>query len=129
MDLESANSNRMRRYFPKKFSIPFNSHLFLRYCSTSTSLSIDAIRIFGVLIRSLRSLFIWRPKDDHEQAEQKDERKIIICTGTEKKRKHKSKNDGSDDDSDMDKFTPKGKNVKSRKPATEMRNSSHKKKR
>lgn len=80
---------------------------------------------------SSRSLFIWRPKDDHELAEQKDERKIVICTGTEKKRKHKSKNDDSDDDSDVDKstLTAKGKNFKSRKPATEMRKSSQKTKR
>lgn len=78
-----------------------------------------------------RSLFIWRPKDDHELVEQKDERKIVICTGTEKKRKHKSKNDESEDDSDVDKPTPtaKGKNLKSRKPITEIRKTSQKMKR
>lgn len=114
----------------KKLYILFNSHLLLRYCSTSTSLYTDAIHNSHLWCAcSLRSLFIWRPKVDHEQEEQKDERKIIICTGMEKKRKHKSKNDESDDDSDVDKFIPKGKNFKSRKPATKIRNTNHKMKR
>lgn len=95
-------------------------------------LRVYLLMLFAFFFRLLvRSLFIWRPKDDHELAEQKDERKIVICTGTEKKRKHKSKNDDSDDDSDVDKstLTAKGKNFKSRKPATEMRKSSQKTKR
>lgn len=47
--------------------------------------------------------------------EQKDEGKIVICAGAEKKRNRKL-GDGSDD-SDDDKFRPKGKNLKSKKYA------------
>ncbi|CAL2263717.1 unnamed protein product [Prunus armeniaca] len=64
---------------------------------------------------SSRSLFIWKPKEKCEPVEQKDEGKIVICAGAEKKRNRKL-GDGSDD-SDDDKFCPKGKNLKSKKSA------------
>lgn len=63
---------------------------------------------------SSRSLFIWRPKEKFELAEQTDSRKIVVFGGDEKKRGRKSK-DGYDDDSDDDKPNMKGKNVKSLK--------------
>ncbi|KAK4606106.1 hypothetical protein RGQ29_000396 [Quercus rubra] len=63
---------------------------------------------------SSRSLFIWRPKEKSELVEQKVERKIVICDRAEKKRSRKYGN--RSDDSDDDKFTSKGKKLKSNKP-------------
>lgn len=65
---------------------------------------------------SSRSLFIWRPKEKFESAEQTDLRKIVVFGGDEKKKRggRKSK-DGYDDDSDDDTTNFKGKNVKSLK--------------
>ncbi|GLT81707.1 hypothetical protein SLE2022_001430 [Rubroshorea leprosula] len=60
---------------------------------------------------SSRSLFIWRPKEKFEVAEQMDSRKIVVFGGQEKKRGGKSQ-DGYDDDSDGDTNNLKGKNVK-----------------
>lgn len=61
---------------------------------------------------SSRSIFMWRPKEKSEPVEQKDKRKIVVCDRTEKKsRKY---GDESGDDSDDDKFTSKGKKLKSK---------------
>ncbi|MBA0873708.1 hypothetical protein Goshw_006097 [Gossypium schwendimanii] len=68
---------------------------------------------------SSRSLFIWRPKEKFDVAEQSDTRKIIVFGGDEKKRGKRSKDD-YDDDSDDDKFNVKGKNVKVKKPVKQM---------
>ncbi|KDP46502.1 hypothetical protein JCGZ_08474 [Jatropha curcas] len=58
---------------------------------------------------SSRSLFIWKPKDKSELAEQKEDRQIVICGNAEKKSKRKF-GGGSDDDSDDDGlFKSKGK--------------------
>jgi DNA damage-binding protein 2 len=55
---------------------------------------------------------MWRPKEKSEPVEQKDKRKIVVCDRTEKKsRKY---GDESGDDSDDDKFTSKGKKLKSK---------------
>lgn len=63
----------------------------------------------------LRSLFIWRPKEESEPVQQRDEKKIVVC-GSEKKTKRKSGGVDSDNDSeDDDAFRPKGKNFKSKK--------------
>ncbi|XP_062172253.1 protein DAMAGED DNA-BINDING 2 [Alnus glutinosa] len=77
---------------------------------------------------SSRSLFIWRPKEESEPAEQKDETKIIVCGRAEKKRSRKS-GDKSDDDSDDDKFTSKGSKFKSSKPKWKLTGCSNKVKR
>ncbi|KAL4587751.1 hypothetical protein LXL04_000625 [Taraxacum kok-saghyz] len=48
---------------------------------------------------SSRSLFIWRPKEKSDEvAQEKDERKIVVCDN----RKNKKFGDGSDDDDDDD---------------------------
>ncbi|EXC01441.1 Protein DAMAGED DNA-BINDING 2 [Morus notabilis] len=62
---------------------------------------------------SSRSLFIWRPKEKCEPVEQKDEGKIIVCSGAGKKRGGKFGDDS--DASDGDLFSSKGKNLKSKK--------------
>ncbi|GLT73345.1 hypothetical protein SLA2020_452120 [Shorea laevis] len=77
---------------------------------------------------SSRSLFIWKPKEESEPVEQKDERKIIVCGRAEKKRSRKS-GDKSDDDSDDDKFTSKGSKLKSKKPEWKLTRCSNKAKR
>ena len=56
---------------------------------------------------------MWRPKEKSEPVEQKDERKIVVCDKTEKKKSRKY-GDESGDDSDDDKFTSKGKKLKSK---------------
>lgn len=66
------------------------------------------------MLLSLRSLFIWRPKEKSKLVEQKVERKIVICDRAEKKQSRKYGN--KSDDSDDDKFTSKGKKLKSNKP-------------
>lgn len=48
--------------------------------------------------------------------EPKDEGKIIVCSGAEKKRNRKFGDEN--DDSDEDNFPPKGKNLKSKKSAS-----------
>ncbi|GAB4824521.1 DNA damage-binding protein 2 [Ancistrocladus abbreviatus] len=47
---------------------------------------------------SSRSLFIWRPKDEPEFMQQKEERKIITCEKAEKNSRKKYESDGSDDE-------------------------------
>ncbi|XP_057512577.1 protein DAMAGED DNA-BINDING 2-like isoform X2 [Actinidia eriantha] len=64
---------------------------------------------------SSRSIFIWRPKENSEIVQPKDETKIIVCGRAEKKLNKKF--EGESDDSDNDIFTIKGKNSKSGKSA------------
>ncbi|XWS52997.1 hypothetical protein CRYUN_Cryun11dG0120100 [Craigia yunnanensis] len=77
---------------------------------------------------SSRSLFIWRPKEKYDVAEQLDMRKIVVFGGDEKKRGKKSR-DEYDDDSDDEKFNFKGKNVKAKKSEKETTRYSRKVKR
>ncbi|XVF68986.1 hypothetical protein PTKIN_Ptkin11bG0045300 [Pterospermum kingtungense] len=67
---------------------------------------------------SSRSLFIWRPKEKYDVAEQLDTRKIVVFGGDDRKRGKRSK-DEYDDDSDDEKFNPKGKNTKAKKSQKE----------
>lgn len=60
-----------------------------------------------------RSLFIWRPKEDSEIAQQKDEKKIIVCGKAEKKLGKKSAGESDDSDDDLSKL--KSKNSKPEK--------------
>ena len=80
------------------------------------------------LICFFRSLFIWRPKEKYDVAEQLDMRKIVVFGGEEKKRGKKSR-DEYDDDSDDEKFNFKGKNVKAKKSEKETTRYSRKTKR
>ncbi|KAL1193126.1 Protein DAMAGED DNA-BINDING 2 [Cardamine amara subsp. amara] len=63
---------------------------------------------------SSRSLFIWRPQEKTEMAEEeKKDRKIIICSGDSKKKGKKQKRCSDDEDDDDDgMFSSKGKNIK-----------------
>lgn len=54
-----------------------------------------------------RSLFIWRPKEDSEIAQQKDEKKIIVCGKAEKKLGKKSAGESDDSDDDLSKLKSK----------------------
>ncbi|KAH7838162.1 hypothetical protein Vadar_022771 [Vaccinium darrowii] len=56
---------------------------------------------------SSRSLFIWRPKEDSEIAQQKDEKKIIVCGKAEKKLGKKSAGESDDSDDDLSKLKSK----------------------
>ncbi|KAJ4725594.1 damaged DNA binding 2 [Melia azedarach] len=67
---------------------------------------------------SSRSIFIWRPKEESESVEQKDERKIIVCGKADKKQSRKFGDDSEDSDDDISKL--KHKNVKSKKFAIEL---------
>ena len=64
---------------------------------------------------SFRSLFIWRPKDNSDTGQQKDERKTIVLGGKPDKKPNK-KFGGDSDDSDDELFSAKGKMSKA-KPA------------
>ncbi|CAK9164213.1 unnamed protein product [Ilex paraguariensis] len=64
---------------------------------------------------SSRSLFIWKPKENFEIEQPRDEKKIILCGKAEKKLKKKLEGD-SDDDFDDDAFSSKGKKPKTKKP-------------
>ncbi|XAR58913.1 hypothetical protein NMG60_11014492 [Bertholletia excelsa] len=57
---------------------------------------------------SSRSLFIWRPKEEYEILQQKDEKKIVVCGKANKK--HDKKFDAESDDSDDDISALKRKN-------------------
>lgn len=63
-----------------------------------------------------RSLFIWRPKEESEIVQEKDEKKIIVCGGKAEKKLNK-KFAGESDDSDDDLSTLKSKNSKTGKAA------------
>lgn len=75
---------------------------------------------FSNLIKLIvfRSIFIWRPKEESELVEQKDERKIIVCGKADKKQSRKFGDDSEDSDDDISKL--KHKNVKSKKFAIEL---------
>ncbi|XP_002525636.2 protein DAMAGED DNA-BINDING 2 [Ricinus communis] len=64
---------------------------------------------------SSRSLFIWKPKEKSEAVEEKDEKKIVICRGDEKKSKRKFGGESDDDSDNDDLFKSKGKNFKLKK--------------
>lgn len=65
---------------------------------------------------SSRSLFIWKPKENSEINEQKEEMKIVLCGQAEKKPNRKF-GGGSDDEFDNDTFCSKGKKSSSKKSA------------
>lgn len=65
---------------------------------------------------SIRSIFVWRPKEKSELVQPREEKKIIICGRSEKKsssKKFKGESDDSDDDDTFSKA--KGKNSKYKK--------------
>lgn len=66
---------------------------------------------------SSRSLFIWRPEEESEFVEGKDEKKIVLCGKAEKKRKSEGDSDESDDDTFKGKKKSKSKKTYS-KPTT-----------
>nr|XP_043611215.1 protein DAMAGED DNA-BINDING 2 [Erigeron canadensis] len=63
---------------------------------------------------SSRSLFIWRPKEKSEMAQEKEERKIILCDRKNIK-KFGDESDNDDDDSGDDFSSKKGKSLKHKK--------------
>lgn len=61
---------------------------------------------------SIRSIFIWKSRQESDVEQPREERKIVVCGKAEKKTGRKL---GGDSDCDSDDDTPKRKNIKSKK--------------